>query len=212
MVPVVVESWTSTSIRALWITVPAIQKKKNIHLLSRAMNCRMVPVDFTLFRCRLLSSVSLAVVATTMAAFDAGLSPALAQCVGTPDNVTCSPGGNPYATGINVNTDNTPINLTLQPGVNVTIPAGSPGVNAVNAANTTGPTATSAPVTITADGVTINNNNNPTGNNQTGLRIQSSGDATITATNTTINLSGTASDCALYAIVLELAEPPMMRA
>ena len=74
--------------------------------------------------------------------------PALAQCVGTPDNVTCSPGGNPYATGINVNTANTPINLTLQPGVNVTIPAGSPGVNAVNAANTTGPTATSAPVTI----------------------------------------------------------------
>ena len=77
-------------------------------------------------------------------------------------------GGNPYATGINVNTNNAPINLTLQSGVNVTIPAGSPGVNAVNAANTTGPTATSAPVTITANGVTINNNNNPTGNNRPG--------------------------------------------
>ena len=142
-----------------------------------------------------------------MAAFDAGLSPALAQCVGTPDNVTCSPGGNPYATGINVGTNNTPIAVTLQSGVNVTIPAGSPGVNAVNAANTTGPTATSAPVTITADGVTINNNNNPTGSNQTGLRIQSSGDATITASNSTINLSGTASDFALYAIVLDGGAP-----
>ena len=122
-------------------------------------------------------------------------------------NATCTPAGNPYATGINYNTDNTPINLTLQPGVNVTIPAGSPGVNAVNAANTTGPTATSAPITITADGVTILNNNNPTGSNQTGLRIQSSGNATITATNTTINLSGTASDFALYAIVLDGGAP-----
>lgn len=46
--PVVVES--RTSIRAVWIAVPAKQKKKNIHLpLSRAMNCRMVPVDFTHF-------------------------------------------------------------------------------------------------------------------------------------------------------------------
>ena len=177
---------------------------------SPAVTCQELPGGSRRLyglRCRLLSSVSLAVVATTMAAFDAGLSPALAQCVGTPDNVTCSPGGNPYATGINVNTANAPINLTLQSGVNVTIPAGSPGVNAVNAANTTGPTATSAPVTITADGVTINNNNNPTGNNQTGLRIQSSGDATITATNSTINLSGTASDFALYAIVLDGGAP-----
>ena len=112
-----------------------------------------------------------------------------------------------YPTGIGYNTINTPINLTLQSGVNVTIPAGSPGVNAVNAANTTGPTATSAPITITADGVTILNNNNPSGNNQTGLRIQSSGNANITATNSTFNLSGTASDFALYAIVLEGGAP-----
>ena len=102
---------------------------------------------------------------------------------------------------------NTPIAVTLQPGVKVVIPAGSPGVNAVNAANTTGPTATSANITITADGVTINNNNNPTGNNQTGLRIQSSGNATIKATNSTINLSGTASDWGLYAIVLDGGAP-----
>ena len=113
--------------------------------------------------------------------------PALAQCIPappTPDasgNASCTPQANNYPTGIGYNTNNTPINLTVLSGVNVTIPAGSPGVNAVNAANTTGPTATSAPVTITADGVTINNNNNPTGSNQTGLRIQSSGNATITA-------------------------------
>ena len=124
-----------------------------------------------------------------------------------PTHTICTPGGNPYASGINVNTNNTPINLTLQPGVNVTIPAGSPGVNAVNAANTTGTTATSAPVTITANGVTILNNNNPTGNNQTGLRIQSSGNANITATNTTINVSGTASDWAYIAIVLDGGAP-----
>ena len=146
--------------------------------------------------------------ASALASSSLGVSePALAQCVGTADNTICTPGGNPYASGINVNTNNTPINLTLQPGVNVTIPAGSPGVNAVNAANTTGPTATSAPITITADGVTILNNNNPTGNNQTGLRIQSSGNANITATNSTINLSGTASDFALYAIVLDGGAP-----
>ena len=54
---------------------------------------------------------------------------------------------NPYATGINYNgkSDTTPINVTLQSGVNVTIPAGSPGVNAVNPANTGGVTAGAAP-------------------------------------------------------------------
>lgn len=160
---------------------------------------------------RVLSSITVKrrkswlLAASALASSSLGISgPALAQCVGTPDNVSCSLGGNPYATGINVNTNNTIINLTLQPGVNVTIPAGSPGVNAVNAANTTGPTLTGADITITTVGpVTILNNNNPTGNNQTGLRIQSSGNALIDATNTTINLSGTASDFALYAIVLE---------
>ena len=55
------------------------------------------------------------------------------------------------------------------------------------------------PITITADGVTILNNNNPLGANQTGLRIQSSGDAIITATNTTIDVNGTASDWAILA-------------
>ena len=54
--------------------------------------------------------------------------PALAQCTGPADSTICTLGSNPYATGINVSTVNTPINITLQPGVNVTIPAGSPGL------------------------------------------------------------------------------------
>ena len=68
--------------------------------------------------------------------------PALAQCAGPADSTICTLGGNPYATGINVNTNNTPITVTLQPGVQVIIPAGSGVVNPVNLANTTGPIGT----------------------------------------------------------------------
>ena len=141
--------------------------------------------------------------------------PALAQVCGALDAsgiATCTPAGNPYPSGINYNTNNglggTPITLTLQSGVNVTIPAGSPGVNAVNAANTTGVTPNSANITISADGVTILNNNNPSGNNQTGLRIQSSGAATITATNTNIDVTGTAGNNGILAIIEGSNAPP----
>jgi outer membrane autotransporter protein len=163
------------------------------------------PDRFQLLRPWLLSSVSLAVVATT-AAVDAGLSRALAQCAGPADNTICTPGGNPYPNGINVDTNNglggAPINLTLLPGVNVVIPAGAGGVNAVNAANLTGVTPGSANITIAADGVTINNTANPLSNNNTGLRMQSSGDAIITATNATINVAGTASEDAIVAFAM----------
>jgi hypothetical protein len=75
--------------------------------------------------------------------------PALARCAGLPDNTICTTGGNPYASGINVDTNNglggTPINLTLLQGVNV-VPAG-PG-DAINAANTTGVTPGSANISI----------------------------------------------------------------
>src|SRR5262249_6226846 len=96
----------------------------------------------------------------------------------------------------------TPSNTTLLSGVNVVIPTGPGGVNAVNAANTTGVTPGAADITINADGVTINNTANPLSNNNTGLRIQSSGAATITATNTTIDVSGTASDWAILAFAM----------
>ncbi len=165
---------------------------------------------FHLLRSRPLTRVSFGLVVTA-AAFDAGLSPTLAlnECgalVG--GSVACTSAGNPYATGIGYDTQNgsggAPINLTLQSGVIVTIPAGAPGFggNAVNAANSTGVTSGSANITITADGVTINNAANPLSNNNTGLRIQSSGDAIITATNTTINVAGTASEDAIVAFAM----------
>jgi outer membrane autotransporter protein len=158
------------------------------------------------------------VAASCLAPLSLGVSePALAQCSGPTTNVSCDINGNTYSTavpgnpyqqspGINVDTNNglggTPINLQLLSGVNVVIPAGAAGVNAVNAANTTGVSLVSANITITADSVTINNTSNPGGNNQTGLRIQSSGAATITATNTTIDVAGTASDWAILAFAM----------
>jgi hypothetical protein len=143
--------------------------------------------------------------ACALALSSLGLSaPARAQ-VCTPldaaGNVTCSAGT--YNSNINVNTDNglggSPINLTLQPGVIVL----SPGGNAVNIANTGGVTTGAADLTINADGVTIKNTANPTTDNNTGLRIQSSGAAIIDATNTTIDVSGTSSTWA----ILDFAQP-----
>ena len=114
-------------------------------------------------------------------------------------NATCTAGT--YTSNINYNTANTPINLTLQPGVIVN----SPGGDAVNAANTAPaplPPGPGANIAITADGLAINNTANPGGNNQSGLRIQSSGDAVITATSTTISVNGSPSTNAIWAIVI----------
>jgi hypothetical protein len=188
----------------IWNTI----KYRDQRSITTATRCGLAgdPGSDRSLRSRLLSSVSLAVAATTLAALDARLSPALAQCAGPASNTVCTPGGNNYPSGINVDTNNglggTPINLQLLSGVNVVIPAGAGGVNAVNAANTTGVSLNSADITINADGVTINNTANPLSNNNTGLRIQSSGAATITATNTTINVAGTASDWAILAFAM----------
>src|SRR5262249_3607873 len=162
--------------------------------------------------------------ASALAAVALGVSePALAQvgCAGSADNRICSPAGNSYTSGINVDATNllngftNPINLRLLSGVNVDIPLGAGGVNAVNAANSTGVTSGSADITITAEGVatnnvtnvTINNTANPFSNNNTGLRIQSSGAAIINATNTTISVAGTASDWAILAFAMP-NQPP----
>jgi hypothetical protein len=157
--------------------------------------------------------------ATALAPLSLGLSqPALAQACGPLDatgSVTCPSGtytnstptplGN-FPAPINYDTQNglggTAINLGLLPGVNVQLPLGPGGFNAVNAANTTGVTSGSANITITADTVTINNASNPLSNNNTGLRIQSSGNAIINATNTTIGVSGTDSDWAILAFAM----------
>ncbi|HEV2159980.1 autotransporter outer membrane beta-barrel domain-containing protein [Bradyrhizobium sp.] len=151
-------------------------------------------------RCRLLSSVSLAFIVTAAAALDSGQSPARAtnECglLDASGSATCTTAGNPYPNGINYDPADSPIHLTLQPGVIVTIPPGLGSVNAVNGANTGG-VSSPADVSIAADGVTINNTANPATSNNTGLRIQSSGDAIINATNTTINVSGTDSTWAI---------------
>ena len=145
--------------------------------------------------------------ASALAPLSMGVSePALAQCAGPASNTVCNSGGNSYPTGINVDATNlvngfsTGINLTLQPAVVVNIPTGAGGVNAVNAANSAGVSPGSANITINVlDNVTINNAANPLSNNNTGLRIQSSGSAIISATNTAINVAGTASDWAILA-------------
>src|SRR5262249_22899591 len=113
-------------------------------------------------------------------------------------SVTCTSAGNPYATGINYNTNNTPINVTLQSGVQVIAAGGV--VNAVNLANTTFASPVNAPAILTANDALINHliTNGP---NQSALRVQASGDATINATNTTINVTGTDSTNAVWAIV-----------
>jgi hypothetical protein len=166
---------------------------RQLVLLSSVLaKCR----EFWLLAACILAALSLAI-----------SEPALAQCAGPASNTICTSGGNTYPTGINVNTDNglggTPINLQLLSGVNVTIPAGVGSVNAVNTANTGGVTPGSADITIiTEDGVIISNTANPGTTNNTGLRIQSSGAATITATNTTIDVAGTASDWAILAFAM----------
>jgi hypothetical protein len=117
----------------------------------------------------------------------------------TPDPVT----GNATCTGafnsnINYNTVNTPIHLTAS-GVSVT----SPGGDAVNAANSTAPGIFGADVTLTANNATIHNTS-VSGDNNTGLRIQDAGSATITATNTNIDVLaavGTVSNDGILAII-----------
>jgi len=151
--------------------------------------------------------------ASALAPLSLGVSePTLAQCTGTPDNTICTPGGNFYSSGINVGGGpGDTLSVTLQPGVNVQLNPGANLGNAVNAANTTNSTTPpSAPITINANGIaangiTITNTGNPSGSNQSALRIQSSGAATITATNTTIDVAGPfssgSSNNAIWAIV-----------
>jgi hypothetical protein len=124
--------------------------------------------------------------------------PALAACTGV-FSVNCTAGT--YNSPINVSAGPAQaISITLEPGVIVDLPAGG---NAVNAHNSGGVEAFSAPISIATTGLApdlkIINTANPFGNNNTGLRIQSSGDAIINATNTTINVAGTASDWAILA-------------
>jgi fibronectin-binding autotransporter adhesin len=145
------------------------------------------------------------IAASTLASTFLGVSePALAQvCTPVANGGTLTAGApsttatGTFDTNINFGGITTPppppfppvtLTLTLAPGVI----DNSPGGNAVNVANTGGPsTSPGVAVTITADGATITNTTNTGGMVQSGLRIQSSGDAVINATNTTIDVNGT---------------------
>lgn len=144
----------------------------------------------------------------SLAALFVGLSePALAQCSGPASNTTCAPGVNPpaeYTSGINLNTNNTPINVTLDPGVQVFITPNTIN-NAVGLSSTTaagtGGSATLIPnnaaVTIDTSGIITQET--------AAMRIQAGGDAIIgTLANPAsgiINVTGTVSTNAIWANV-----------
>src|SRR5262245_25460272 len=137
--------------------------------------------------------------------------PALAQCTGTPDNTSCAPGPNPatqYPSGINVSTASTPINVTLQPGVQVVIT----DINVVNAVglHTAGSPSTGGPATLIANDAAITINTAGIITQETSaMRIQAGGDAIIgTPTNPAsgiINVTGTVSTNAVWANVISSA-------
>ena len=133
-------------------------------------------------------------------------------------SATCTPTLNPYAAGIGYDTNNglggTPITPTHSRGSMSSFRPGLQPVigGAVNAANTTAPTIpNSADITIIANGVTIDNSANSGTSDNTGLRISSrAGAATITATNTNIDVLaavGTVSNDGILAII-EGNNPP----
>ena len=146
--------------------------------------------------------------ASALASSSLGISePALAQCTGPADNTICTPGGNDYPSGINVSTSNTAIKVTLEPGVRVVIPNGSPIANAVNLSNTTAPFTPEADATLTVNSAFIDNTLTFSAPNKSGLRIQASGNATITATDTEVRVTGAQSTNAIWAIVLQSSNP-----
>jgi hypothetical protein len=133
--------------------------------------------------------------------------PSLAQCsaLDASGNATCNSGGNPYAGGINFNTNSTPINVTFGPGVQVVIPAGSNVVNAVGLGTDTSASA-GGPATLIANDAAITINTATIVTQETAaIRIQSAGNAIIgTLANPVtgiINVTGTNSTNAIWANV-----------
>src|SRR5262245_11268781 len=119
-----------------------------------------------------------------------------------------------FNTNINFGGPTTPpppppgLTVTLQPGVQVIIPAGSAITDSVNLANTTGAIGTpGVDANLTANSAFIDNTANSSAANKSGLRIQASGNATITATDTAVNVVGTQSTNAIWAIVLPSSDP-----
>jgi hypothetical protein len=161
------------------------------------------------------------IAACTLALLSLGLSePARAQCSGNPDSVTCTKSGNTYssaavpgnpyqtAAGISVGTDQTPIQVTLEPGVVVEIPTGSGVAHAVALDNTSGGPGSGVPATLIANNAAITIDTtilNP--QDTSALFVHAAGDATITASGV-INVTGTTSTNALWATVFTTADVP----
>ena len=169
--------------------------------------CALIRRQFFLVRGRLARFAWL-VAASTLASSSLGVSePALAQLrpLTPPTTLPARRPATLMPSGINVNTNNTPIFVTLQSGVQVVIPPGGI-VDAVNLANTTGTIATpGADAQLIVNGAFIDNNSG--GGTVSGLRIQASGDATITATDTAIDVTGTGNTNGIWAIVLPSSDP-----
>jgi hypothetical protein len=130
---------------------------------------------------------------------------AVAQCSGNPDATICDLGGNPYPSGINVNTNSTPINVTFRPGVIVEIPPGNSVVNAVGLSTDTSPS-TGGPAIVNGNDTAITINTAGFGTQETSaIRIQAGGDAFIGTTDNpvtgAITVNGTNSTNALWANV-----------
>ena len=155
--------------------------------------------------------------ATALAPLSLALSePALAQTctpVANPGNLTAAQPSTSctgtFNTNINYGGPTTPqpplLTLELQPGVSVI----NPGGNAVNLANTTGAINTiGTDATLTANNATITNITNSA--NNSALRIQTNGNATITASGP-IEVSGTQSTNAIWAIVLPSSVPTVSK-
>ena len=135
--------------------------------------------------------------ASALAPLSLGVSePALAQ--------TFTTTGNDYPGGINVSTNQTPINVTLDPGVQVFIPANTIN-NAVGLSSTT-VAGTGGPIELIANNAAISINTAGISTQETSaIRLQAAGNATIgtlaSPVSGIINVTGTVSTNAIWANV-----------
>jgi outer membrane autotransporter protein len=143
--------------------------------------------------------------AFTLALSSLGVSqPALALCSpqapGSYGNVTVNTtcdAASTYA-GISYSTTQAPITVTLQPGVQVVVPAGGAAL-AVNLDSLSGASfGTGGPGTLIANNAAINNTSNPNTSFLSALFVHAGGNATITASGL-INVAGAANTNAVFA-------------
>jgi autotransporter family porin len=125
-----------------------------------------------------------------------------------PTSTTCT---GPFSTNINfggVTTPPTTLQTVTLSGAQVFIPAGS-GPDAVNFDNSAGGAIATlgSSAALTAVNSSILNTANPGAGSASGLRIQTNGNATITATNTPIAVIGAGNTNGIWSIVLPSSDP-----